>query len=87
MKKTKTTTATETITAKVYPAWQKPDTRAAADRMNDAQFALCEARDAWVAAGKPETEEHKVRSKMLQDEVDRTTREFSLLSRRDLSSL
>ena len=86
MKKNTKKTATTDINAKVYPKWAKVDTRAAADKMNDAQFALCQARDAWVAAGKPNTPEHIAESARLQSELDEASKVFSVLSRRDLTA-
>ncbi|HSG19959.1 MAG TPA: hypothetical protein VLA31_04245 [Burkholderiaceae bacterium] len=86
MKKNTKKTATIDTDAKVYPKWAKADTRAASDKMNDAQYALCQARDAWVAAGKPNTPEHIAESARLQLELDETTKAFSILSRRDLSA-
>jgi hypothetical protein len=84
--KTKTTKKNNTIDlAAVYPKWQKADTRAAADVMHAAQAALLDARAAWEAAGKPNTEEHRLNSERLQADLDKASRAFSLLSRRDLS--
>jgi hypothetical protein len=71
---------------KTYPKWAKADTRAAADKMNDAQYALCQARDAWNAAGKPDTDEHRSESNRLQAELDDATQAHGALARRDIAA-
>jgi hypothetical protein len=71
---------------KHYPKWQLDDTRRAADLMDDAQLALCEARAKWEANGKPDTVANREESKRLQHALAVASEAFSKLSRRDLSA-
>lgn len=72
-------------TVRIYPKWLSKAGRLAADRMNDCQYALCQAREAWEKAGKPDTLAHRQHSKDLQDALEKAQRVHSTIARQDMA--
>ena len=70
---------------KTYPKWLSKAGRIAADRMDDCQYSLCQAREAWEKAGKPDTAEHRQASQELQEALEQAQRVHSVIARQDMA--